>query len=149
MKQLIKITENLLFVAAVFIMVCALICQFAGLKPVVVMSGSMEPAIETGSLAFIDTGDREVFKGDVISFHTGGMLVTHRVIEVTDKGYRTKGDNNETADVGIVKDSSIEGKILFSVPGAGFFLKMVALPAGAAVALLYMLMKVIYKGRKL
>ena len=57
MKQLIKITENLLFVAAVFIMACALICQFAGLKPVVVMSGSMEPAIETGSLAFIDTGD--------------------------------------------------------------------------------------------
>ena len=149
MKQLIKITENLLFVAAVFIMACALICQFAGLKPVVVMSGSMEPAIETGSLAFIDTGDREVFKGEVISFHTGGMLVTHRVIEVTDKGYRTKGDNNETADVGIVKDPSIEGKILFSVPGAGFFLKMVALPAGAAVALLYMLMKVIYKGKRL
>ena len=149
MKRLIKITENTLFSAAILIMVCSLICQIAGLKPVVVMSGSMEPAIRTGSLAFIDTSDREVFKGDVISFHAGNMMVTHRVIEVTENGYRTKGDNNEAADVGTVKDSSIEGKILFSIPGAGYFLKTAALPAGIAVALLYIFMKIIYKGKRL
>ena len=149
MKRLIKTAENVLFAAAVLIMVCALICQFAGLKPVVVMSGSMEPAIRTGSLAFIDTSDREVFKGDVVSFRTGDMLVTHRVIEVTENGYRTKGDNNEAADAGIVKDSSIEGKILFSIPGAGYFLKTAALPAGIAVILLYIFMKIIYKGKRL
>lgn len=149
MRRVIKITENLLFVIAVFVMACSLICQIAGLKPVVVLSGSMEPAIKTGSLAFIDTSDRTVFQGDVISFKAGDMLVTHRVIEITDEGYRTKGDNNETADAGIVKDSSLEGKILFSIPGAGYFLKMVALPVGIAVALLYIFMKVIYRGKRL
>lgn len=149
MGRVIKTSENLLFVLAVFIMVCSLICQIAELKPVVVMSGSMEPAIKTGSLAFIDTRDRTVFEGDVISFKSGDMLVTHRVVDVTADGYRTKGDSNETADVGIVKDSSIEGKILFSIPKAGYFLKTVALPAGIAVTLIYIFMKVIYRGKRL
>lgn len=149
MRRAIKLTENVLFAAAVIVMACSLICQFAGIKPVVVMSGSMEPAIGTGSLAFIDTGDREVFKGDVISFRSGDLMVTHRVIEITNDGYRTKGDNNDTADIGIVKDSDVEGKILFSIPGAGFALKTAALPAGIAVALLYIFMKVIYKRRVL
>ncbi len=149
MRRVIKITENILFTAAVFIMACSLICQFMDLKPVVVMSGSMEPAIGTGSLAFIDTSDREVFKGDVISFYAGDLMVTHRVVEITEQGYRTKGDNNDTADAGLVKDSSIEGKILFSIPKAGYFLKTVALPAGLAVTLLYIFMKVIYRGKRL
>ena len=144
MGRIIKTTENILFLTAVFIMACSLLCQITDLKPVVVLSGSMEPAIKTGSLTFIDTSDREVFKGDVISFRSGGLLVTHRVVEITAEGYRTKGDNNEVADAGIVKDSSVEGKILFSVPGAGYFLKTAALPAGIVISLLYIFMKVIY-----
>ena len=149
MRRIIKTTENLLFMIAVLIMACSLMCQIMDLKPVVVLSGSMEPAIKTGSLAFIDTSNRDVFKGDVISFRVGELLVSHRVIEVTDQGYRTKGDNNDVADAGIVKDSSVEGKILFSIPGAGYFLKTAALPAGMAITLLYIFMKVIYRGKKL
>lgn len=148
MSRVIKVTESLLFMIAVFIMICALICQITGLKPVVVMSGSMEPAIRTGSLAFIDRSEREIFEGDVISFKAGDLLVTHRVIEITDQGYKTKGDNNEDADVGIIKDASVEGKIIFSVPGLGRFLKSIMLPAGIALTLLYILMKVIYRGKR-
>ena len=146
MRHIIKTTENVLFMVAVLIMACSLMCQIMDLKPVVVLSGSMEPAIKTGSLAFIDTSNRTVFVGDVISFRAGDLLVSHRVIEITDQGYRTKGDNNDVADAGIVKDSSVEGKILFSIPGAGYFLKTVALPAGMAITLLYIFMKVIYRG---
>lgn len=149
MRRIIKTTENLLFIIAVLIMTCSLTCQIMDLKPVVVLSGSMEPAIKTGSLAFIDTNRKEVFKGDVISFRAGNLLVSHRVIEVTEQGYKTKGDNNDVADAGIVKDSSVEGKILFSIPGAGYFLKTVALPAGMAITLLYIFMRVIYRGKKL
>ena len=149
MKRIIKAAETLLFVFAVIVLAISLICQMMSLKPVVVMSGSMEPAIKTGSLAFIDTRDRTVFEGDVISYRSGGLLVTHRVIEVTEEGYRTKGDSNETADAGFVKDSSVEGKILFSIPGAGYLLKMAVLPAGIAVTLLYIFMKVIYRGKRL
>ena len=149
MKFIIKTIENVLFVTAVLIMACSLMCQIIGLKPVVVLSGSMEPAIKTGSLAFIDTSDSDVFVGDVISFRAGNLLVSHRVIEITAQGYKTKGDNNDVADAGIVKDSCVEGKILFSVPGAGYFLKTAAVPAGMVIILLYMFMKVIYRRKRL
>ena len=149
MEKVIKATENILFMIAVIIMVCALICQIAGIKPVVVMSGSMEPAIKTGSLALIDKSGRDIYKNDVISFTAGDMLVTHRVIEITEQGYRTKGDNNEDADAGIVGKSSVEGKVLFSIPGLGKFLKTIVLPAGIVSTLLYIFMKVIYRGKRL
>ena len=47
MGRVVKTTENILFMVAVFIMACSLICQIMDLKPVVVLSGSMEPDIKT------------------------------------------------------------------------------------------------------
>lgn len=149
MSKVIRIIENVLFMIAMFIMVCALICQIAGLKPVVVMSGSMEPAIPTGSLAFIGTGDQEIAAGDVITFNAGGLLVTHRVIGITERGYKTKGDNNVDPDAGFVKAASVEGKMMFRIPVLGRFLKSILLPAGISVTLLYILLKVIYRGKRL
>lgn len=148
MKTVVKATENILFAAAVAIMVCALACQLLHLKPVVVVSGSMEPSIMTGSLAFIDKKDKVIEEGDIISFYAGDALVTHRVIEITENGYRTKGDNNESADAGLVTDSQLEGTLIFNLQGMGFFLKVVALPIGTATTLLYIIMKGINKGKR-
>lgn len=148
MKTVVKATENILFAAAVAIMVCALACQLLHLKPVVVVSGSMEPSIMTGSLAFIDKKDKVIEEGDIISFYAGDALVTHRVIEITENGYRTKGDNNETADAGIVTDGQLEGTLVFNLRGMGYFLKVFALPVGTAMTLLYIIMKGINKGKR-
>ena len=148
MKTVVKATENILFAAAVAIMVCALACQLLHLKPVVVDSGSMEPSIMTGSLAFIDKKDKVIEEGDIISFYAGDALVTHRVIEITENGYRTKGDNNETADAGIVTDGQLEGTLVFNLRGMGYFLKVFALPVGTAMTLLYIIMKGINKGKR-
>ncbi len=143
-----KAGENALFMLAITIMICAVLCQAFQLKPVVVISGSMEPAIKTGSLAFIDKKSAEVKEGDVITFRKGGVLVTHRIIEDTGTGYVTKGDNNDDADYGVVEEEQIEGKILFSIPGLGFFLKTIVLPAGTASILLYIIMKCINRGKR-
>lgn len=55
-----------------------------GCKPAVVMSGSMEPKIHTGALAYIDkTKEAEdVKKGDIISYKVNGdLLVTKKPYE--------------------------------------------------------------------
>lgn len=148
MNRVIKVTENVLFVTAMVIMICALLCQMMQIKPVVVVSGSMEPAIMTGSLAFIDKKAHQIAEGDVISFRSGDALVTHRVVEITDEGYRTKGDNNKVEDVGIVEEENVEGKVAFNVPGLGYFLKVIALPAGTIATLLYLIMKGINRGKR-
>lgn len=141
MISVTKAVENFLFVLASVIVVCALVCQLSQMKPVVVVSGSMEPSITTGSLALIDTKESAINIGDVVSFRAGDALVTHRVIEITEEGYRTKGDNNDIADVGTVTQDQIEGKLVYDIPGLGYLLKVIALPAGTALTLLYIIMK--------
>lgn len=148
MNIVIKVIENTLFVIAIAVMICALTCQLMQLKPLVVLSGSMEPSIMTGSLVVIDKKENNIKEGDIISFRSGDALVTHRVTEVTEEGYKTKGDNNEIEDASIVPKRAVEGVVVFNVAGLGYFLKVIVLPAGTAVTLLYIIMKGIKKGYK-
>ena len=76
-----------LIAGAVFVVVIALIAVvIAGYRPYVVLSGSMEPEIRTGSICLIDTGYRyeELKVGDVIAFTNGRISVTHRIHEIRD-----------------------------------------------------------------
>ncbi len=80
----------------------------AGLiQPLIVISGSMEPTIDTGDLLIAtkaDTAELEV--GDVVSLHSDltHRLVTHRIVSITPlDGDRweieMKGDANPSGDV--------------------------------------------------
>lgn len=79
----------------------------AGTLPLIVLTDSMYPVIESGDLIICHTTEAEEIKvGDVIAFFdpagNGSTIVTHRVIEVTELdgelAWRTKGDNNNTED---------------------------------------------------
>ena len=79
----------------------------AGYRPVAVYSGSMEPDLAVGSLAFVERVPAdEIAVGDVITFsdpYQPGRLVTHRVVETAERpegglAYRTKGDANLERD---------------------------------------------------
>ena len=74
-----------------------------GYLPLIVLTDSMYPAIESGDLIICHTAEPEEIRvGDVIAFFdpagNGSSIVTHRVLEVTEEGWRTKGDNNNTED---------------------------------------------------
>jgi signal peptidase len=92
----------------------------------IVKSGSMEPAIQTGSIVFVkDVPAERVEEGDVITYgDDGGNLITHRVIErhSTDTSIRfiTKGDANENPDHEPVYRSDLVGKVVFSIPFIGY-----------------------------
>jgi len=79
----------------------------AGTLPLIVLTDSMYPVIESGDLIICHTAEpEEIEVGDVIAFFdpagNGTSIVTHRVIEVTElsgaPAWRTKGDNNNTED---------------------------------------------------
>ena len=73
-----------------------------------VVSGSMEPAIETGSLVYVKATEPEEIEPDEIVAFFGGrdanMIVTHRVVDnlVEEKQMITKGDANRTEDMKIL-----------------------------------------------
>ena len=79
----------------------------AGTVPLIVLTDSMYPVIESGDLILCHTAAPEDIQvGDMIAYFdpagNGSSIVTHRVLEVTEKdgqiAWRTKGDNNNTDD---------------------------------------------------
>lgn len=84
-----------------------------GYKPVVVLSGSMEPFMMTDSLVIIKK-TKDIKENDVIMFSVDDeTMVCHRVVEIDKEGkITTKGDNNETADFSKVPLSDVKGKVV-------------------------------------
>jgi len=83
-----------------------------GFLPLIVLTDSMYPVIESGDLIICRTAEPEEIRvGDVIAFFdpagNGTTIVTHRVTEVTEEGWRTKGDNNNTEDRLTVKPEKL------------------------------------------
>lgn len=75
-----------------------------------IMSGSMEPVIHTGSLVFAEPA-AQYCKGDIITYYTGQTAVTHRIVDIQDGCFFTKGDANPVPDMESVSVEQIAGKI--------------------------------------
>lgn len=95
-----------------------------------VVSGSMEPTIDTGSLIVVKPID-EYKQDDIITFCSTDSVkekdsTTHRIVGKEEMDgfveYRTKGDANETEDPDTVKPSQIIGKQFFSIKYLGYVL---------------------------
>lgn len=81
--------------------------NIGGTTPLIVLTDSMYPVIESGDLIICKGAEAEEIQvGDIIAFFdpagNGTTIVTHRVIEVVEENgqlaWRTKGDNNNTED---------------------------------------------------
>jgi len=99
-----------------------------------VYSGSMEPAIPVGSVVVIKPVDPETLKvEDIICFkisESATTTVTHRIINITNEGFITKGDANEDPDQWIVKKENVIGKAIFTIPFIGYIGYFVRTPIG-------------------
>ena len=104
--RIAKRTVSLVTGLAVLVAIAYGVLMLAGYRPVIVYSGSMEPSLRVGSLAFLEkTPSSTLQKGDVITFtdpYQPGRLVTHRITQTIERpegrAYRTKGDANPAPD---------------------------------------------------
>ena len=78
-----------------------------------VATGSMKPVISPNDLIFVKI-TKNVSKGDIITFKDSASIVTHRLIDINDNKYITKGDANNTSDTGINKNDII-GKVVYVI----------------------------------
>ncbi|RRJ31540.1 signal peptidase I [Halocatena pleomorpha] len=117
---------TVLQIVLVLAVVAITVGQFIG-QPVLlayVTSDSMEPTLSTGDGYLVlpsmvtdsaEEGDIIVFNAKTLSDENGG-LTTHRVVEATDRGVVTQGDNNLFTDQDggepLVKSHQIVGKAI-------------------------------------
>jgi len=145
---------NYLFFTAVFVVVLLLLASLFpipwGPKFFIVESGSMEPAIHTGSIVMITrTDDYKV--GDVITFGANDKIrvpTTHRIQEIKQAGeiktYVTKGDANNAPDMREVKQEEILGKVVLTIPYVGYVVAMAKRPYGFLAILIIPAIIIIY-----
>ena len=110
--------------------------RLMGYEAYAIVSGSMEPAIPTGSLVYAKAAEPEDLEpGDVIVFYGGfgsEAVITHRLVE-NDREARelvTKGDANEANDVAPIPYSDLLGRVEKSVPVLGYFLPAISTMEG-------------------
>jgi len=100
--------------------------SIAGRQLYIVLSGSMSPTFDAGSVVFVRPIPAEEIKaGDILTYkaQSGDTLVTHRVVEVVnvdgEPGFITRGDANDVNDEGILEPARIVGKVEYYLPYLG------------------------------
>lgn len=137
------IVSNTFFIFSIIILVLAALVAILGrsddiyifgYKPFIITTGSMETDYMTYSTVIIKKGGYDNVKtGDVIAFKAraiGGKLAFHRVIEVTDQGFRTKGDHNEVIDDGLVKRDNYVGHEVWHTNLTAYYMQNLKSPGG-------------------
>ena len=128
-KKISKITFIILLIVLVLTIfylknkIQPLIIKLFGYSILTIDSGSMMPELKVGD-AIIIKEYKNYNVGDIITYRIDNKyLVTHRIIEKTEKGYITKGDYNNVKDNEIIEASRIEGKVIFHATWLGFAIR--------------------------
>ncbi len=119
---LLTIVVLIILPLVVFTLISSKTNKLGGIKSFVVLTGSMTPNLNVGSVVFTKPNPSYT-KGDVIAFKSADRTITHRIIEVKGaKTFVTKGDANNAADSDPVSENKIVGKQIFYIPYLGKFI---------------------------
>lgn len=105
-----------------------------------VLTGSMHPAINPGSLIITKAVDKdELAIGDIVTFMPSEdfeTLVTHRIVSNGEDPdfFVTRGDSNNVND-DPVHYKNIVGKVIFWIPLLGLVISSAASPVGCALVI--------------
>jgi signal peptidase len=114
----------------------------------VVLSGSMEPALQVNDLVFIHE-TKDIEPGDIIVYQKNNELIIHRVVFLDGDTVTTKGDANNVEDAPF-DISMVKGKMVGNIPGIGFMVRAVKTPIGtiALLAAAVLLIELSYRRDK-
>ena len=102
---------------------CRLFFGWLPAYPVVVATGSMEPAIGAGDVVILCRTDPAALEvGDVIQYQSDGCTVIHRIVEKDGDTFITQGDANNAPDLRPVQREQVLGRVTGTLPDAGWFI---------------------------
>jgi len=143
-KRIWNIVTSVLVAAVVVLALLLAGARLVGMQVFTVLSGSMEPTYQTGSVIYVKKVDyTQLQAGDVITYMLDeDTVATHRIVGVvpdeadpTVLRYRTKGDANDAEDGTLVHYKNIIGSPVFTIPKLGYFASYIQSPPGLYVAI--------------
>ncbi|MCW3490442.1 signal peptidase I [Dethiobacter alkaliphilus] len=117
--------------------------SIGGFQMFVVISGSMNPVFDAGSIIMVRSVSAEdIAVGDIITFNNPGdssKIVTHRVVGVNEKedlSFVTRGDANDANDRDLVLANNIIGKVAYHIPYLGYILNFAQTKIGLVLLII-------------
>jgi len=127
--------------------------KFTGFTPFrvfIVSSGSMEPSLKTGSVV-ITMPQTEYKIADIVTFTAGPdkkATTTHRIVGIGGGVFRSAGDANNQPDQTLIDTSKIVGRVVFSLPYAGYLGGFAQTPRGFILLVIVPATIIIYEELK-
>lgn len=129
-KKVFKIIGRVLIWSMIIVTIIIFIRAFVykkydvlGYRFFIIMSGSMEPTIDTTDVVITKEQNGDLQNGDIIAFQNSNAVTVHRIVDIVIEDeevlYQTKGDNNNTVDLKKVKLSEVKGKVVFKISKLG------------------------------
>lgn len=118
----------------------ATIPKLFGYQIYTVTSGSMEPAIPTGSLIYVKSIEPEsIAAQDVIAFQSEDTVIAHRVVQnrQVEGELVTKGDANRQEDISAVPYADVIGRVSLHIPMLGNVMVMYTSTIGKAYVICF------------
>jgi signal peptidase I len=122
---------------SLFGIVLGRIVPLAGGATFVVAGGSMDPTIPLGAAVVVEpVAARELAVGDIVSLRSGPQhaVFTHRIVRLADRGgevwIETQGDANAAPDPSISPAGAVIGRVVVSIPYAGYLVALLSIPSG-------------------
>jgi len=142
LKRVGRVAAILLLILVISGSLFTIISPFFGWRTEVVISGSMEPAIQTGSVVIVSPIVPDTIrKGDIIMYSSldKKSLTTHRVVTVESEPtlrFITKGDANKNSDIIPISPGQIVGIVAFTIPYLGLLTQFIKTPLGFSLLFL-------------
>lgn len=123
--MLIKIKNHIFRILYILILIYLLVFipSFFGKKPLVVVSGSMQPILKVGGILYYEeTNIKDFQKDDILVFELNNHTISHRIVDIKDGYFITKGDANTSIDSYEVNYEQVIGKgTNWSIPYIGYY----------------------------
>ena len=135
-RKVCNLLTTVLLILLAALAVILLVPRLVGYRTFAVLSGSMEPELNVGSIVYTrDIAPEELKVRDILTYKlNGSTMVTHRIVEVDteNKQFITKGDANDVIDGSPVNFDQVVGKVVFHVPLIGYISIYIRTPLGIA-----------------
>lgn len=139
LQNAVSVIITLVLILAVIAVILVAAGPVFGVRTNIVLSGSMEPAIGTGSVIISrPVNPEEIRTGDIIVFasRTGSFITTHRVIGIERTPglqFITKGDANRGQDPSPIPAGQVLGTPVLVIPYLGFVIPFARSPLGMVI----------------
>ena len=122
--MLVKIKDFIFRIIYILLIIYLLIFipSLWGKKPLVVISGSMEPILKVGGILYYEKININEFEeGDILVYQTKEHIISHRIVDITNDGFITKGDNNKVLDSKVNLNQVLGKGTNWSIPFIGYY----------------------------